>query len=47
MLELGRPAEAVDPIARALEIGSPTDNWHAKARDALNIARLLAERNKE
>lgn len=47
LIDLARPAEAIDPIERALELGSPTDPWHKKATDALMIARFLTDRAKQ
>ena len=42
LLDLNRPAEAVGPLARAVELGSAGDDWAQMAKDAAAVARRLA-----
>jgi Tfp pilus assembly protein PilF len=42
LLELGRPAEAVEPLGRAVELAAPSDRWAEGARRALALARTHA-----
>jgi len=45
VLELGRPDHAVGPLARALELASPTDTWADGAREALVLAQGALKRS--
>ena len=42
LLDLNRPAEAVGPLTRAVELSSPGDDWTQMAKDAAALARKLA-----
>ena len=42
LLDLNRPAKAVGPLTRAVELSSPGDDWTQMAKDAAALARKLA-----